>query len=245
MARIRSVHPGFFSDESVVACSFPSRLLLIGLWGEADDNGIFEWKPLSLKMRLMPADNVDLPTLLLELETHNTIRKFTHEGKYYGAVRNFAIYQRPKKPKTRYFMPDEFRTYVGLDRRSSEPDDDEAHPVPKKSEIAPQMEDGGCNRKEERKEENTSDDVSPKYAFESGVIRLNQRDFSRWKASFSHLDVPAELEGLSEWAGGQSNWFHAVKGALAKRNREIGVRKAQQNGRPLTASGNPWPEGIT
>lgn len=59
-----------------------------------------------------------------------------------------------------------------------------------------------------------------KYAFESGVIKLNERDFSNWKASFSYLDVPAELIGMSEWAGGQDNWFHAVKGLLAKRNRE-------------------------
>ena len=71
------------------------------------------------------------------------------------------------------------------------------------------------------KKEDAPDGAPPTYAFESGVIRLNQRDLDRWKASFSHLDVPAELEGLSEWAGKQANWFHAVKGALAKRNRDV------------------------
>lgn len=97
-----------------------------------------------------------------------------------------------------------------------------------------------------QKEEDAPDGAPPRYAFESGVIRLNQRDLDRWKASFSHLDVPAELEGLSQWAGEQPNWFHAVKGALAKRNREAGIRiEAHRNGQILTPSGNPWPEGIT
>ncbi len=64
-----------------------------------------------------------------------------------------------------------------------------------------------------------------KYAFESGVIRLNQRDLDRWKAAYSRLDVPAELMGLTKWAGEQGkSWFHAVQGALTKRNREITAR---------------------
>lgn len=63
------------------------------------------------------------------------------------------------------------------------------------------------------------------YAFESGVIRLNQRDFDLWKASFTHIDVGAELLAMTEWAGQQRSWFNAVKGALAKKNRETKERK--------------------
>lgn len=68
-----------------------------------------------------------------------------------------------------------------------------------------------------------------KYAFESGVIRLIEKDFSQWKSSFSYLDLPAELLGLSKWAGEQgSNWYHAVSGALAKRNREAKERQTEK-----------------
>lgn len=63
------------------------------------------------------------------------------------------------------------------------------------------------------------------YAFESGVIRLNERDFELWKASFANLDVGAELLAMTEWAGQQRSWFNAVKGALAKKNREAKERK--------------------
>lgn len=113
------------------------------------------------------------------------------------------------------------------------------HPITQKLEARDQKE----------SKEDAPDGAPPtKYAFESGVIRLIPRDLNHWKASFSHLDVPGELEGLSEWAGAQPNWFHAVKGALAKRNREAGIRlEAQRNGAAVvrTPSGNPWPEGIT
>jgi uncharacterized protein YdaU (DUF1376 family) len=65
------------------------------------------------------------------------------------------------------------------------------------------------------------------YAFESGKIRLIQRDFDLWRASYSHLDVGAELLAMTEWAGQQRSWFNAVKGALAKKNQQAKERKTQ------------------
>lgn len=59
-----------------------------------------------------------------------------------------------------------------------------------------------------------------KYAFESGVIRLIERDLERWRKAFPNLSLEAELIGLSAWAEQQSNWFNAVSGALAKKQRE-------------------------
>jgi len=143
LARIRSVHPGLFTDEAFVTLSPFARLLLIGIWTECDDQGAFEWKPVTLKMRLLAVDNVDVPTLLAELERANTVKRYAAEGREYGAVRNFRKYQRPKKPNCVHPMPDELRTYVALTAVSTELDDDEDAPVPPKSEIPPQMEDGG------------------------------------------------------------------------------------------------------
>ena len=64
MARIRSVHPGLFTDESFMSASPLARIVMIGVWTEADDNGVFEWKPLTLKARLLPADNADMAAIL-------------------------------------------------------------------------------------------------------------------------------------------------------------------------------------
>lgn len=71
---------------------------------------------------------------------------------------------------------------------------------------------------------------SSKYAFEDGIIRLNQRDFDAWSKAFSNIDLPAELLSLSKWASEQDQqWFHALKGALAKRNRDVKASKEKSS----------------
>ncbi len=52
MARIRSIHPGQATDEDFVQCSPFARLLAIFVRNEADDHGVFKWKPVTLKMRI-------------------------------------------------------------------------------------------------------------------------------------------------------------------------------------------------
>lgn len=122
MARIRSVHPGLFTDEGFVTLSPTARVFMIGLWTEADDQGVFEWKPITLKMRLLPVDNADINALLAELVVANNIKSYELDGRKYGAIRNFRIFQRPKKPNEIHVLPDEFRTYVGLSGDDTEPD---------------------------------------------------------------------------------------------------------------------------
>src|SRR5690349_11963152 len=107
MSRIRSVHPGFFRDEDLVACSAFARLLYIGLGIEADDKGIFEWKPVQLKMTLFPADAVDVAQLLAELVAAGNVKRFEVGGRAFGAIRNFRKYQRPKTPNNVHPMPDD------------------------------------------------------------------------------------------------------------------------------------------
>lgn len=145
MSRIRSVHPGFFTDEDLVQASRDARLLVIGLWVEADDKGTFEWKPLTLKMRIFPADHVDIETLLTELVSIDALTDYEIDGRKYGAIRNFRKYQRPKKPNDIHPIPDELRTYVGLTEQVSEAVPNQ---FPTSAEKPPQMEDvGGRGRK--------------------------------------------------------------------------------------------------
>lgn len=54
MARIRSTHPGQWTDEGFISCSPLARLLCLGIRNGADDQGIFEWKPATLNLRLLP-----------------------------------------------------------------------------------------------------------------------------------------------------------------------------------------------
>jgi len=132
MARIRSTFPGQWTDEDFVECSALARLLVLALRNEADDQGVFEWKPVGLKMRLMPADNIDMSALLSELEERRQIVRFTVHGKVYGAIRNFVRYQKPKKPTKVHPLPPELHEWVRMDlwggakkRSGSEPDTDQ------------------------------------------------------------------------------------------------------------------------
>ncbi|MCE2578080.1 hypothetical protein [Gluconacetobacter entanii] len=118
MARIRSVHPGLWTDETFVSVSPLARLFLIGLWNEADDNGIFPWKPLKLKMRLLPADNGDAAALLAELERIGAIMRYEADGDTYGAVRNFRKFQRPERPKPVHPITAEVEQFVALATKS-------------------------------------------------------------------------------------------------------------------------------
>ncbi len=147
MARIRSIHPGLFTDEAYMALSFPSRELLKGIWCEADDQGVFDWKPLTLKARILPADNVDVSALLAELQTHRFVLKFEVDGRPYGAVRNFTKFQRPKKPNAIFPLPKNIRGWTGLEPIATDNSPTGTELVPHQDGTSggkpPQMEDGG------------------------------------------------------------------------------------------------------
>jgi hypothetical protein len=140
MARIRSVHPGLFTDESIVSLTPLARFLLIGLWTEADDNGAFEWKPITLKMKLLPADNVDISALLSEIASVNCIKRVDIEGQDIGLIRNFMRYQRPKFPKIRFTIPADLRRYVGSREPAGVIDRDDEGDFPRIVEMSPQRE---------------------------------------------------------------------------------------------------------
>lgn len=138
MSRIRSIHPGLWTDEAFMGLSAFARLLFIGLWNEAYDDGVFEWKPLTLKARIFPVDSVDVPSLLAELVAADCVRSC---GKY-GLIRNFRHFQRPKKPNSSGMLQAKDHEYVGLVLNQS----------PTSSELDEQMEDVGGSKEDEEKD---------------------------------------------------------------------------------------------
>jgi hypothetical protein len=149
MSRIRSVHPGLFTDEAFMSASPMARLLMIGLWTEAWDDGVFEWKPIVIKARLFPADACDVVALLDELSALHVIKRVERSGKAWGLIRNFRKFQRPKKPNSSGIAIADDVEFLGPEHVSSEP-------VPNQfrtsSEILPHIEDGGWRMEEKKKE---------------------------------------------------------------------------------------------
>lgn len=216
MSRIRSVHPGLFTDEAFAFLSDAAQVLLIGIWTECDDQGAFEWKPGMLRMRLRPGKDGSIEPLLAELEAANCVMSYEHGGRRFGLVRNFQRFQRPKKPNAVHFIPPEFRTYTGSSGDSSEPDADidpgssepgqlerppvpkkreprplEAGSVPKKGEKSPQMEDGGDNRRMEK-------DISASRAREpTDPLEAQLREAAGWQSDPSpNLFVTGPIHAL-------------------------------------------------
>lgn len=204
MARIRSVHPSLFTDEAWVSCSPLARVLYIGLMTDADDQGLFEWKPLQIRMRLLPGDNADVAGLLAELVTANLIAELESGGKRLGAIRYFRRFQRPKKPTATFSLPPEWRTYVGLtadgseptapdDHVSSELDDVKPPSVLPLAEKLPQMEDGGCRREEGSSDPNGSAAVAASDGLND--LRAMEPKTGAWRLA---LKVLMDRGGYSE-----------------------------------------------
>jgi hypothetical protein len=121
-----------------------ARLLIMGIWNECDDTGSFAWSPLTLKMRVLPADNVDAAELLAEIVSAGIVLHYEVAGKSYGAVRNFCQFQRPKKPNSIHPQTDEVRAWVNTEARSTrDGGEDVPNQLPTESEKSRQMEDGG------------------------------------------------------------------------------------------------------
>lgn len=67
MAKIRPLHPEFFTDDEVCSLSPLARLLYQGLWCLACDKGHVEDKSRQIKRRVLPDDNVNANQLLDEI----------------------------------------------------------------------------------------------------------------------------------------------------------------------------------
>ena len=250
MARIRSIHPGFFTDEDLVGVSMAARLLFLGIGVEADDKGVFEWKPLTLKMRIFPADNLDVGELLTELVAAGSIMAFEIGGRPYGAIRNFRKYQKPKTPNDIHPASPEILRFVGLSSEMEAGDDASFPPngetFPQNGEIARQMEEGGWRMEEEEGGDtpfNPPEGKKAGYAFRGKVARLNRKDYADAKRRFHAIpDFDAELAAFDSWLSTQTdakkkNWFGSFGPWLNRRHQEAIERASPVAAKSASFSG--------
>ncbi len=163
MARIRSIHPGMFTDEQYMSLSLAAKFVWPGLWTEADDHGVIEWKPLTLKARLAPADPLDMAELLDEFVTKGLLLRFTEDGRQYAAVKGFIKWQRPKEPRYRYPFPQQAKLF--------------AENFSSTSPMSPQREEEGGKREEESEAVASGADAPQdpvKALFDEGVKLLTE-----------------------------------------------------------------------
>lgn len=95
MARIRSVKPEFWTDGVMVGLTVWARLFYIGSWNFACDRGHLPDDPMSLKLKILPADPVDVAELIAELIAAGRVdRRATRDGRSYLTIRRFTDHQK-------------------------------------------------------------------------------------------------------------------------------------------------------
>jgi hypothetical protein len=108
MARIRTIKPEFWSDETICECTRDARLLFIGLLNFADDCGNLDRSAKQIKTRVFPNDKIDCEPLLSQLLMHGLIIEYSVNNKKYLHIRGFQKHQlinRPSKPVVPQYAP--------------------------------------------------------------------------------------------------------------------------------------------
>jgi hypothetical protein len=120
MARIRSIKPEFWSDDTITECSVSARLLFIGMWNFADDAGNLDRSHKQIKARVFPVDAIKCEPLIQELLTHGLLIEYSVSGQKYLHIPGFAKHQlinRPSKPVVPGYE-ESLRTHVILSEPS-------------------------------------------------------------------------------------------------------------------------------
>jgi hypothetical protein len=105
MARARNIKPGFFTNEELVELPFSTRLLFIGLWTEADRAGRMEDKPKRIKMKLFPADELDVDQALQQLHDKGFVLRYEVDGDRFIQILAFDKHQNPHKDERKSEIP--------------------------------------------------------------------------------------------------------------------------------------------
>lgn len=133
--RSRNIKPGFFHNEELVECSFPARLLFVGLWCLADRAGYLEDRPKKIKIQVFPADNVDSEELLGELSGANLIKRYIAADRKYIWIPGFRSHQNPhrrEKPSTIPPHPDDVERRPAHEGEGADPEDEKQGQDPSK-----------------------------------------------------------------------------------------------------------------
>lgn len=97
MARIRTIKPDFWTDETLGECSPTSRLLFVGTWNLADDHGNLERSSRQLKAQLFPYDAIDVEPHVQELLKAGVLIEYEVAGKKYLHIKGFDRHQKVEK----------------------------------------------------------------------------------------------------------------------------------------------------
>jgi len=98
MARIRNIKPDYFRHEQLQDLEVANAgayimLIYIALWTMCDKNGVFPWRPRTMRLDILPFIPYDLENALDILSRNNYIQSFEKNGEKYGYIPTFTTHQ--------------------------------------------------------------------------------------------------------------------------------------------------------
>lgn len=105
MARMRTIKPGYFTNELLADVPPLGRILFAGLWCHADRKGRLEDRPRKLKVEILPYDDCDIDLLLEALAEKRFIVRYAVGGACYIQVVTFSVHQSPHKHERASTIP--------------------------------------------------------------------------------------------------------------------------------------------
>lgn len=131
MARIRTVKPEFFRHEQLqdLEIEYPGQycmLVFVGLWTQADNNGIFQDRPRQLKLDILPFIEFDFEKTLSILENRGFLYRYESDGSRLAIIPTLPRHQRfsgkeAGEAGSRYPLPSNYdREAIGKQQGSVE-----------------------------------------------------------------------------------------------------------------------------
>lgn len=109
MPRIRTIKPQYWDDLKIAKLSRDARLIFIGMWNFADDNGAIVADATWLKSKILPYDQLpsgQFQKWINEIITAGLLVCLQHRGEEFFHVRGFTKHQVINRPnKSDVFIP--------------------------------------------------------------------------------------------------------------------------------------------
>jgi hypothetical protein len=213
MARIRTIKPDFWTDEKIVELSAYARLLFIGLWNFADDEGRMPYSEKRIKMQIFPSDTLNISELFGELRREKLVEVYEAENSQYLQIVGFTKHQKVDKR-----LPSKLPAQTPQNTNSPR--------------ITP-TEGKGREKEEEGKKK-----VS--YRFAATIIKLSEKDYLELKKNYSAIpDFDAELLAADNQYSKEppGNWFCALGNRLNAKHQLYTSKKPPTKADPNFRAG--------
>lgn len=102
MSRNRMIKPLFWEDEKIGELSFMERLLFIGMWNFADDEGLIKAHSMYLKSQIFTYDDIkkaEIEKAIENLDQKKLIYLYSQNDQRFAWIINFRTHQRIDKPQ--------------------------------------------------------------------------------------------------------------------------------------------------